>query len=166
MLAGTGIYGKPLDALARLLASSATWQSITRAADEEDALKSIHIPVAFDSDEQRDRRPRAIIAWSAHSADIKGSQQIRTDGTIELSIEIDPEPQYKHDVKSAFLDFCNKIGAIVFEMAENSAATLANGSGTYLNAVRFTLLEGPAPSIPDEEQGELFFGVAFQVDWT
>lgn len=168
MLEGTGIFGTSIWALARLVASSAAFRTIVSAATEDEAMDSIYSLTASDRDANgalTHPRPRAIIGHAGFNLRIKGCATIEADGMLELAFELDPPAEYIDDENASHEWFCNTIGPVISEMAHNCAKALESGSGTYLNLRTLSLVEGPGPSNPDEENGDKFFGVAFHVGW-
>ena len=161
MLAGTGNLGMPVYALARLIASSQTWQTWTAQPNEGAAINFVHFPQASDREEDRAPRPRAVISWCYNEFSIKAVAQRELYGALELSIEALPDSQYADVPSDACMYFANQVGSVQLDMLTNSGAAPASGSG-YLNLTYMHLLQGPSPSIPDNEpDGVEFFGVTF-----
>lgn len=170
MIQGTGIFGTPITALARLIAASGNFQQWV-LADERQALARIVGPQADDREESQLPRPRAIMQWGGFEGSVRGAALQSETGHLVLSFEAEPDANLRNPANPKFLttdqwvDFCNRFGAVLQDMREKSGLNLTDGSGTYLNLRRLVLIDGPSPSVPDEEGGDFFLGVSFLVDW-
>ncbi|MES2793215.1 MAG: hypothetical protein V4719_26635 [Planctomycetota bacterium] len=174
----SGPCSLPLAGLAALLAACPTFQAKVGAANAAAALRSIHYPIVdvnepIESDEETDEpeypaRPWAIIT-DDDAAQFEYDDFGRSSGSVILTLEFVSHPDYPVKSRSSFQDFCNAIGAILVEMMERRNTPAPDGS-QYWNARKFTRLV--APSLCDERReeasnvpGELFFEVAFLVEW-
>ena len=165
----TSIFVKPLALMAQLVASSATFQDLVDAANEDEALAHVHYPMASD---QRDDdtqqmvhpRPRAIVDWGGdYSYWMEGTREWKDTGLVSLSFEFPVLSEDDGGMKDEAIEFGNKIGAIIEEMGVNSGLNTADGSGTYVNLRRFDLAQPPA-TVTDG--ADVFMGVVFSARWT
>jgi hypothetical protein len=163
------ILSLPLQGLAALLAASTRFQTEVDAVDADAAMDSIHFPYSDDRDDDNDGvmnapRPRAIMnPGPGFKFSNKGAQSWNATGNLYLCFEFLPDPEHtKRD--DQLLDFMNKAGQIIEQMAEFSARNLLDGSATYLNMADATLVDGPAEANFDNET-QLFYGVIFLIDW-
>jgi hypothetical protein len=164
---GTGWMGNAPQALSRLVASSPTFRSVVGSNTEDDALQHVYFLEASDREGEVDPMPRAIVAITEFVIENRSSGGWWGEGSLALVFEFQPPPQYADNIADGYIWFCNTIGEIVKEMSEFSEANVSGGSGTgvYLNAREFRVLEGPAPCVPDEENGTLFFSAILMVRW-
>jgi hypothetical protein len=162
--AGSGIYWVPVLALGRLVASSVSFQALCGVASEDLAMARLHAPVSFDRSGVADPRPRGVIDWAHSENRVKGSQQRSANGALWLSIEATIPQQYQSDEKLAHCWFCQQISLIAQEMFANSGQFNFSGQ-PYLNMAAMIFDQPPAMGIPDNEAGELFYGVIWQVEF-
>lgn len=175
-LAASGILAKPFELLANLVASSATFQSLTGTASEAAALAKVHFPFADDeatSGTEHAPAPRAIIEpGDDYETNQVGIGDWAARGTLILSLELrlpttESATTIYTDAKNELLWFLNKVGAILAEMQANKYTNPA----TYLNAIGFRLLAGPTKD-PSEfrgtnegDPGQRYYGVIYEVTW-
>jgi len=138
-VAATGMFSLPVENARLLLAQSATWQSLTGAADEDEAYDFIYLDRAPDSAEY----PIALVILSddyAARAYAAGSPYLfATSGTISIHFEmvIPEEYQGVANWNDASMDMRNKMGAICQECLD-----LANVDGN-LFIESASMPEGP-----------------------
>lgn len=164
MIAGTGLFGMPIYALARLVAASATFQAWCGVSNEDDALNRVHAMEASDRPESFDPMPRAVINHAIFKGAIKGAACQYEMGSLLLAFEATPSTEYTK-TDDQFMAFVNTVSSVLQEMRDKSGLNLADGSGSYLNLRDIDLYEVPSPAIPDNEEGVEFFGVSFMVHW-
>jgi len=163
---GTGWMGTAPQRLAMLLGSSETFRSVVGVSTEEQALQHIYFFEASDRAGEEDPKPRAVIAVTDFMVRNQSAGGWWGEGGLALVLEFIPPPQYADNPSDSYIWFINTVGAIVKEMSERAGTNIVNGgSGTYLNMREWIVLEGPAPCVPDEEDGELFYSVIAVVNW-
>ena len=163
-LAASGLVSIPLDALRRLIASSATFRTVTGAADATAAIEFIHVINASDEVTETDDctivdpRSRAIIIHLSEERTNSGQGEWLGEGTIGIAFEFLRSDIYKptkdDDLASAkdkdddaMTEFTNNLGAIKSEMETNSGGS--DGTNGYLNMVGMALDDGPWPPFID-----------------
>lgn len=164
----SGPLSLPLAGLAALIAACPAFQTAVDADDATEALTHIHFPKVNHLQDTPPTRPWAIItdddlcAWEI-------DHYKKCAGSLVLTFQFPSDDQLDVDSAEALLTFTNSVGAIVLE-ALALANTPGPGGTHYWNAIKFTRLI--APALCDErkeseanEPGELFFEVAFLVDW-
>jgi len=159
-----GSFARPLAALVYLVAASTKFQTLVSAASADAALDWIHWPHAPDA---APVRPRAIVQppGMVEVAGL-GTGTWKMIGDAWLSFEFLPFSDPPDD-KTDIIEFMSQFGEILDEMMEISRANLASPAGTetYLNVRNYRSVEGPATSIPSEEDGVLFYGVTLAIFW-
>lgn len=172
--AASGLWGTPVMALARLLASSATFRAVCAAANAADAIER-HIWWLEVEDDEEDAaplgeerlvnaRPRAIIDWADSWQTVRAGSGTWTDsGGLVLSFEFVPPKEYSGQLKEEALWFLNKVGSILDEMRTNSGGADASGN-PYLNAHSFATLVTPGRCVRSENV-EHFWDCSIQVAW-
>lgn len=113
-LVWTGILTAPLDRARKLLARSLTWQAAVGAADETEALNSIHLEEAS----YRTEMPYGIIGMTHWSGNVAagGSQFVmQPSGGISLMLCFEADDSYTF-IADKVLSFLNTLESIVVEM--------------------------------------------------
>lgn len=168
-----GLLGIPVMALARLLASSATFRGVVGAVTPAEAIDQhiYFLEVEDDADQQanpeepklKNARPRAIIdlgdGWSTSR---HGPGTWEDAGGLLLTFEFVPPKEFEERRNEEAIWFLNKVGVILDEMRLSSGGSDADGN-PYLNATRFTNeLIGPCAR---SDEVEHFWGATFRVEW-
>jgi len=155
-------------ALRRLVAASATFQSVVNAADATEALAHVYITQASDDqdDEEplrlRNPRPRAIVRTSGFSVDY-GVGELKEQFTLELSLEFPPSTEATggtpgRNIADETTWFDNQWGAIVSEMV------VLSGQSDYFALTTLEVIDGPMMNNPDEDAvNEYYWGVCFSI---
>lgn len=128
----SGMISLAMDRLRRMLAASETWQTWCGAEDATEALDFISLV-----DREPDRAVFAIVDLPdefEHEAQGGGAQNLMWDsGMLVLVIQAEVPEAYQGlepgDELNAALDFANKLGAVIAELA----ALAGTGTGDYLN---------------------------------
>lgn len=170
VLEPTGLLSIPLDAAERLIASSATFQTMTGAANETDALAFVHIAEA--SDEilpdglPAHPRPRAIVWYGDNMVREKiGVGDFAGKGSMLIAFEAvrsstyavaedDTPVEEKAKDDDALREFTNNLGAVVKEMENNSGGS--DGTNGYLNNTGTSVLAAPQETLGNSEE-EYFY---------
>jgi len=156
--------------LARLLASSSTFQTMISAANADDALDLIAWPEWNLSDDERS-------GLDHYNAPVPGATisqlpgmmlSIHEDGTVnaQLTVELRDKPRADYDKYSdQWKYFASTVGTIVVEMGQNSSDPIGNGSVYVELQAETEQLHPPILTLEDEEtdeNGDPFFAVMFQ----
>jgi len=170
-----------------LVAASPTFRVVVGADDSTEAMASIHSPFSDDRmidklDEHGDPviehgypkkvrqhpMPRCTINHNDRERHKLGSAWGGGDGDLIVSFEFLPDPAAEGDKNLELLAFEEQVGKILDEMEERSGHDKLAGEGvmteegiTHVNLVGWKLVDGPAQGDPQENQGELFYGVTF-----
>ena len=124
----------PYDRLKRLLAASATFQTLVGAADETAALNSIFCPEALDI-----TYPRAIVHPNGNMRGRKvGTALWANEGDASVTIEAEVPASDAGDVQDEMLWFSNRIGAMVSEMQTLAGRGQSVAGESHLNVIRWS----------------------------
>jgi hypothetical protein len=176
----SGSIALPVQYAANLVASSATFRTLTGAADATAAKAHIYFGETIDYTDDEDpeeivcERPRALV-YPDEGQDnerIGAGEWLQTNRVmLELELVIpaayvinwnsDTTAEQKQKKKDANLWLWNKLGAIQDEMIVNSGSH--DGSNPYLNVRQFTLSAGPIP--PRTDSGETWGAARFTMSW-
>jgi len=168
----------PSMSLRRLVASTARFQALVSAADENGALPFVHYPDASDEAVRSNPddpesplvllhpRPRAIVSWR----DQWQTSRIATatwnnQGTLLLTLEAIVPSQYRANRQDAADWWCNEVGVILHQLRENSGRDLPEGEGTYLSIQTLAMLTQPSLADPQDFNGQHVAGAEFAVEW-
>lgn len=158
-------------AMRRLVASSATFQDVVGASNENAALDRVHLTEASDDFDEldtvriKDIRPRAMVDFQGIRRESIGVAQYREYYDFIVSFEFPPPDCATSGVNGEHLaDECtwfdNQWGAIVKEMGDNSGGFNAAGEG-YSSITDWETSDGPMRNNPDEDpQNQYYYGVA------
>ncbi len=127
MIEPTGYLSLPMENLRQVVAHCPSWQSWCRAArDAAAAGQSIYLCAppapddnkAFGKDELRLLRPMAVVLWRpGFRSERKALALYRNTGSLGLQIEADVPEQVADDERDSEIDFLNKLGAVIADMA-------------------------------------------------
>ncbi len=157
----TSIMSKPMDRLARLVASSATFRTVVGAASEAAALSdSIHYPSAsdehatYDDDDNPPGNaihpwPRAIIEQGpkfSHAKVGTGLWSANGDFFLTFQFEIPTTDDANEQTQQTW--FLNRAGTILAEMEANAAQGTSVSGETHLDMIGYELQDGPDQEPP------------------
>jgi len=157
--AASGIMALPKSYLRTLLAASSTFQAWVGVADAESALAYIHI-TALDATDGEFDRPFGLVsdadpATFARRAEGGGAGNTYIDeGVLHLYLEAAVAAS-GHEAQD--YEFTNTVSGIIADMSAIA------GTGSYLNAVDFEIVSGPARSGEDEDSD--YYQVVVSVTW-
>ncbi len=176
-IAAVGMLATPVQALARLVAASSTFQElIGDGIDYAAALESVFYEEADDSESdasqveqpvERSPKPRAIIYLADDwSTETKGPGEWKDSGYCDLAFEFPiPEENRASSTTGSLQDEAmyalNTIGQIIADIQDNSGLSDADDN-PYLNATRIQFLMKPFPCDPTQEFG-YFWGCELRV---
>lgn len=177
----SGSISNPAQYAVNLLASSATFRTLTGAADEDAAKAFIHMGDTIDCKDDEDPteivcpRPRGIVYPDEGQDDQRvGIGEWISTGIIGMDIELviptayvidwteDSTATQKTKKQDASLWLWNQLGAIKGEMMTNSGGHDADDN-PYLNATQITATIGPIP--PRTDSGETWGMIHFSLAW-
>jgi len=172
-------FSRHLDAVAWIVASSATFRTITGAANATAALAFVYYPYADDQlvdiDEMAlrgddagtaitDTRPRCIVNpgedWRYERA---GMQHWRGQGNCFVSFEFLPT-DLKATRATQILEYMDNVGEILEEIMVNSGNSYDSAQPSHLNVIGIELIQGPS-EVKEEDDRELFYGTTFAMEW-
>jgi len=171
----------PVQYAANLLSSSATFRTLTGAANETEAKEFIHLgdTIDFTDDDDPEQivcpRPRGIVYPEENQDDLRqGPGEWISKGAIAMEIELVVPTTYKinrneddaatqrQKKRDANVWLWNKLGAIKDEMMVNSGQCDADGN-PYLNVLNFSASNGPGP--PRSDSGETWGWIKWVLEW-
>jgi hypothetical protein len=173
----TSLLSKPLGLCADLLAASVRWQEhlddVHGDVDNaDDALNHIFYPYVHDATNPDGTlvypRSRGIVNPSIHY-NLKniGSATWYDHGDVIMAFEVRPpqEGDALANVEDEMLWFLELVGDVLKDMRYLAGTNLIDRTSTYLNVYEFVLIDGPSECVQADENGEHFYGAAFQVCW-
>lgn len=138
-----------------LIAQSATFQSLTGAADEDDALNYIR---SYSIEDLTDAAtatalPRCFVDYPENwrSKRLDRTNNFVPEGSLAVSFEFEiPDAQSTPILQDEANWFSNQVGAIVSEMMANSGKGEPIAGLTHLFVKEFGVIEGPFRLAPEE----------------
>lgn len=177
----SGSISQPLQFAKNLLANSATFRTLTGAADVAAAKAFIHLGDTIDYDSEEDPteivcpRPRGIVyVEEGQNDEAMGPGEWLTTGVIGMDVELvipsdyvidwtqDNESTQRSKKEDTYLWLNNQLGAIKDEMKENRGVNV-DDSSPCLNATSITASVGPIP--PRKDSGETWGCIRFSLAW-
>lgn len=166
------LYLQPLLALQRLVASSPTFQQLVAEPDAASTLKHIYFQ---ESDDTLDpaapedmpnyvySMPRAIIVLQPGTSRTRtGPGNWRCENQLGLAFQFIVPKELRGNNGDEAQWFLGLLNSIMADITNNSGLFDANNN-PYLNANRFTIVDGPMPC--DQDFSPMYFwGVDFRVD--
>jgi len=159
----------PKDASAEILAAVAAVRTFLGVPNATEADERIHRPVADDRVDAGGNlihpRPRIIIAQGPTLTRTKiGTTTFASEGgTLFWSFEKDvSDPD---DLRASLAAFEAELDAIWAGVEAIAGIGTAPSGNSYMNVEGFDLAAGPGTTDPEEEDGELFHGAMFLVEW-
>lgn len=169
----SGPFTSPKESAAETLADVTAFRTFVGAASRTEADGRIHRPQADDRVDEGNNplapRPRAILNQgpSVSRKKLGDGTWVTTEGNLFLSFEKDVPAHLIDDPRASLAAFEEEIDDIMLGLeALAGSGTAPNGSTTYFNLTGWQLVDGPGRSEPEEEDGELFHGVAFLITWS
>lgn len=165
--AAVGLFSPCIDAMVATLAACPNFQALFTPATEAEARLHIFYPVVRDdldgSGEMLNSRPRAIINEPTDfQYPVRGVAEWRRQGNLFLSFEF---PPIGANEEECLMNFMNQFGLILADLANLSRGVRAGYPTTLLNIVGMNLFDGPNRCAAENERGEVFYGVAFEITW-
>lgn len=165
--AAVGLFSPCVDALVATLAACPNFQSFFSPATEAEARNHIYYPVVSDrlqiDGTLVNPRPRAVINPPTHfSYPVRGVAEWKRSGNLWLNFEFPPVGDTPEE---QMMHFMNQYGLILQDLADLSRGKRPGSDVTYLNITGFELFDGPNGGAAENERGEEFYGVTFEVLW-
>lgn len=172
-LTPTSFVSRPMEALAWLVANSATFQGVVSEPDAAGAYNHIYWPEADDSEDPANpgdlvsARPRALITHGeSHEIAGEGPGNLQDSGTFYLSFEFIIPDQYVGNPQHEMIWFDNKYGEILAEIWANRG--LDDGTHKYLHIHRLARVNGPGyiqKGMDIEADLKRIYGVVYACEW-
>ena len=163
-ITATGPLSVPFAGLARLVASSETFQEMVGESSETQALDHVYYPLV---DDPSVKRPFALVT-ADESTSWRMDRQGRQSGSLILVLERAVSAEVEEDHPQELLEFNNIVGAILTEMRDHANTPGLSGEH-YWNAVDWRQIQPPLINQPltteADESGRFFFSAEFEIFW-